>query len=182
MPVQSVVADLLSCDAQFVVHQVSCIHAQAASGLASAVFAEHPEADAYAQRAARRAKGEALAETISAPGSISVHGDRIVNVYAQYIADKPIENPEEEIPALPEDVAAAFACNPEVKDTREQRLSWFKQGLREIPKQLPEVKSIALPKNIGCGIAGGVWAEYEQAISDFSTENPGLEIFIIARS
>mmetsp|Transcript_62631 Transcript_62631/g.183165 ORF Transcript_62631/g.183165 Transcript_62631/m.183165 type:complete len:183 (-) Transcript_62631:114-662(-) len=182
MPVQCIVADLLSCDAQFVVHQVSCIHAEAASGLASAVFAKHPEADVYAERRALRAKGEAIASTISVPGSISVHGDRIVNLYGQYIADKPIENPEEEIPALPAPLAEAFACNSDVKDTREQRLTWFKQGLREIPKELPEVKSIALPKNIGCGIAGGVWAEYEQAISEFSAENPNMEIFIIARS
>jgi len=179
--VNNVTGVLLEFEAQYIVHQVSCIHAEPASGLASAVFAKHPVADVYRDRRERRSKGDALADTISAPGSISVHDGRIINLYAQFIADKPVENPSKEIPSLPANLAAAFACCPDVLDTRDQRLGWFKAALREIPKQLPEVKSIAIPKNIGCGIAGGVWAEYEKAITDFSAENPGVEISIVAR-
>mmetsp|Transcript_63476 Transcript_63476/g.178652 ORF Transcript_63476/g.178652 Transcript_63476/m.178652 type:complete len:184 (-) Transcript_63476:63-614(-) len=180
--VRKVVGALLEFEAQYIVHQVSCIHTEPASGLASAVFAKHPAADVYADRRERRGKGETVANTISPPGTISVHDGRIVNLYGQYIADKPVADPPGEIPALAGDTAAAFACNPEVQDTREQRLGWFKAGLREIPKVLPEATSIAIPQNVGCGIAGGVWAEYEAAIADFAAENPGLEVSIVARS
>ena len=39
-------------------------------------------------------------------------------------------------------------------DTEDMRLIWFKGCLEDIAK-IPEIKSIAIPHKLGCGLAGG---------------------------
>lgn len=41
-------------------------------------------------------------------------------------------------------------------DTEEKRAQWFQECLDQIA-QIPNIKSIAFPYNIGCGLAGGDW-------------------------
>jgi len=40
------------------------------------------------------------------------------------------------------------------------RLQWFKQCLAEIEKVIRDTDVVAFPYNIGCGLAGGDWAQY----------------------
>lgn len=187
---REVVGELLEAKEEYVVHQVSCIHDKPAGGLAAAVFKKHPDADVYTKRRESKEGGGgcSVSARMSEPGTISVHEGRIVNVYSQFVADKPVEKPEEEIPAsewVEHFKAAGFfsgwSISKRVEDTRLQRLDWFKVGLRAIPKELPAAKSLAIPKNIGCGLAGGVWSEYETALQEFAAENPGIDITLYAR-
>ena len=40
-------------------------------------------------------------------------------------------------------------------------------------------KTIAFPKDIGCGLAGGHWPHYEEMILDFATDNPECQVTIV---
>ncbi len=93
------------------------------------------------------------------PGSISVHSinDRqyIVNFYAQI-----------------------YPGGPNINDSYKARMGYFKSCLTQI-KNL-NVKSVAFPKNIGCGLARGSWKDYYQMIEEFdeSMEDPIFHTFI----
>jgi O-acetyl-ADP-ribose deacetylase (regulator of RNase III) len=49
-------------------------------------------------------------------------------------------------------------------ETYEQRLGWFKSCILKI-SEIKNIKEIAFPFNIGCGLAGGKWEDYENLIS-----------------
>eukprot|EP00051_Salpingoeca_urceolata_P011749 m.145969 g.145969 ORF g.145969 m.145969 type:complete len:425 (+) comp17236_c0_seq2:3756-5030(+) len=52
-------------------------------------------------------------------------------------------------------------------DTPQARLKYFKAGLEKIAA-LPDLESVAFPFKIGCGLGGGNWPEYRDALHDFS--------------
>lgn len=54
------------------------------------------------------------------------------------------------------------------KSQSETRTEWFKMCLDSIPQ---EIESVAMPKFIGCGLAGGKWGDYEKIL-----ENSRLKI------
>ena len=56
------------------------------------------------------------------------------------------------------------------RDEYEDRLHHFHRGLQELSDRMcfmDNVKVIAIPKYIGCGMAGGVWEDYEEIIQRF---------------
>ncbi|CAC5396864.1 unnamed protein product [Mytilus coruscus] len=55
------------------------------------------------------------------------------------------------------------------KDTRENRIIWFKQCLERL-KEL-KVKTVGLPAHISCGLGGGDWTAYFQIINNFAKAN-----------
>ena len=65
-------------------------------------------------------------------------------------------------------------------DGRAAREQWFGQCLREIGKLSPPPKAIAFPHEIGCGLAGGEWPNYEAMLQEFAAANPHIHV-IIAR-
>eukprot|EP01139_Manchomonas_bermudensis_P010732 Amastigsp_a341000_14.p1 type:complete len:153 gc:universal Amastigsp_a341000_14:505-47(-) len=81
------------------------------------------------------------------PGHIVVRG-RVVNMLAQRYPGK-----------------AKYA-----NDTAALRLEWFDACLDEIA-QLPDIGSVAFPFRIGCGLAGGDWAEYESRLVAFASRH-----------
>jgi len=62
-------------------------------------------------------------------------------------------------------------------DTAMNREAWFINGLQRI-SEIPDIRSIAFPFNIGCGLAGGNWKEYKTMISDFAKDNPSVKVVI----
>ena len=79
------------------------------------------------------------------PGTIKVCG-RIINLFGQLY------------PSTPKyDI-----------DTAEHRLKWFESGLEAISK-IENIESVAMPYNIGCGLAGGTWRDYLRLIEKFAT-------------
>ena len=48
-------------------------------------------------------------------------------------------------------------------ESYEQRLNWFKSCIDKISK-IPDLKQVAFPYGIGCGLAGGRWEDYEKLI------------------
>lgn len=127
--------DLLKSNADFIAHQCNCM-TNKSFGLSASMFKTFPYADIYTNR-----------EKYSQLGTISVHGDGkdqryVINMLAQFYPGK---------------------CK--WKDTYDKRLDAFQKCLEEISR-LPnmEGKSIAFPYNIGCGLAGGNWEDYQKIL------------------
>jgi hypothetical protein len=75
-------------------------------------------------------------------------------------------------------VGQDFPGGPSLSEPPARRLRWFRQGLRALAvnKSLP---SVAFPKGIGCGIGGGDWRRYREAIKEFATACPEVQVFIV---
>ena len=58
-----------------------------------------------------------------------------------------------------------------IANTKENRIKWFKKCLENIEKQ--GITRVAMPYNIGCGLAGGDWQTYKTIL-----EESKLNIFI----
>jgi len=134
---------LLDAPTQYIAHQCNCI-SQGAAGLAKQIFAKFPDA-AYPNQRVRN------------PGTISVHNDRVINCYAQWVPGKPVEN-----------------------DTQAMRLQWLRQCLWAMTR-IPGIQSVAFPYRIGCGLAGGNWErDYLPLMERFSAycNTMGIEVVI----
>ncbi len=64
---------------------------------------------------------------------------------------------------------------PSGNDSAQNRLQFFEKGLESIPKN---IKSIAFPMGIGCGLAGGNWNDYFALIKKFKQSRPETKITI----
>jgi O-acetyl-ADP-ribose deacetylase (regulator of RNase III) len=97
----------------------------------------------------------------STPGTIQVcEGERgIINLFGQYYPG-----------------SSSFD-----NDSKELRISWFKECLNEIYRMRDKIKSIAFPHGIGCGLAGGDWELYKQFIKKLAEHMPNTEVYIIRK-
>lgn len=77
------------------------------------------------------------------PGTIAIY-DRVINMFAQYYPGRPKYQ----------------------NDTWVLRIQHFQSCLDRIAEL--DFESIAFPKNIGCGLAGGDWNIYEEMIINFT--------------
>ena len=64
-------------------------------------------------------------------------------------------------------------------DTAAQRLKWFKLCLEKLAKSIPEDATVAVPVNIGCGLTGGTWSLYLQAISEWHDRHPSIFLTLV---
>jgi O-acetyl-ADP-ribose deacetylase (regulator of RNase III) len=130
--------DLLDAPERFICHQCNCVM-KGTRGLATAMFDRFPYADAYQQRGKKK----------STPGTIQICGNGVtqrfvVNMFAQITGGK-----------------------PKVNDSAARRLSLFRACLGELAK-VPDLHSVAFPYLIGCGMAGGNWAQYQAELERFA--------------
>lgn len=137
-----VTGNLLEAREAYIGHQCNCITKGRGAGLARLLFEQFPYADTYKNRT-----------TPTEPGTYSIHGDGqgrrfVVNLYSQYHPGKAKPKP----------------------DSRPQRLEWLIRGL-EMFVDDHGPKELALPYGIGCGLAGGNWQEYHDALTAFAAEH-----------
>lgn len=64
---------------------------------------------------------------------------------------------------------------------RPKRLEWFRACLEELAFIGPSA-TLAFPHMIDCGLAGGDWAEYKDAIKDFAARNRHLKVVIVKKN
>lgn len=72
---------------------------------------------------------------------------------------------------------------PRGTDSYENRLAWFSlclDHLRAYLQNHPEMKSVAFPHGIGCGLAGGNWRDYRKYINDFAESVPDIKVYIVS--
>lgn len=151
MAIIKINGDLLKSNEQYIVHQCNCVTNNAAN-LAKAVFTKFPYANCYYNRKEK-----------DIPGTIKIFGDGtdqrfVINLFGQYGPGPPKNN----------------------FDNKENRYTWFRKGLFEISK-IPDLKSIAFPERIGCGVARGNWEEYLEILVKFEgyvNEKLGVGVYL----
>ena len=147
--------DLLLAKEKYIAHQCNCCTTDP-KGLSLYLFKKYPYANTYK----KRVKNDK--STYSEPGTIDVcctnNGDNkcIINMYAQvYPSTGKYSN-----------------------DSKEKRISWFKECLNQIKKiDGIQNESVAMPYNIGCGLAGGDWPTYEKILKEF-VDNEKINIVL----
>lgn len=66
---------------------------------------------------------------------------------------------------------------PGKNNNDEPRLDWFADCLVEIGRL--DISSVAFPYNVGCGLAGGTWSDYEGLINAFAEMYPNIRVSIV---
>jgi hypothetical protein len=155
--------DICNATEDYIIQQCNCLTVRA-HGLSQILADKFQHARIYELRTAmgrqnlaipedRAIPGTALiceAKDPSEPGIICLFGQwRPGKITARYFHHYPESDPPE---------------------TAEQMLEWFKMGLDAIGEHFSERQkvSLAIPYNIGCGLAGGKWTDYRAAIEDFA--------------
>lgn len=146
---EEVTGDLLTVETQYIAHQCNCT-TKYGKGLSAALFAKCPYADTYNKR-----------QQPSAPGTIEVFGDGltrrfVINIYAQYGPGHPRSS----------------------GDSAAQRLEWFSQCLEQI-ELIGGLQEIAFPWNIGCGLAGGRWSQYEETLRQWAHASKAQRVLLV---
>ena len=59
------------------------------------------------------------------------------------------------------------------------REGWFREALTAIAHLSPRPASVAFPREIGCGLAGGNWTRYERMLEEFATAHPQIEVLVV---
>ena len=123
-------------------HQCNCTTTRG-FGLASAINKAYPYANIYSGK-------HKVYPSLRNPGTIIVRNSSnttIINLLAQKYPSKPTAD-----------------------DSKENRLTYFKQCLEHVAAWCKEnvIELVYLPYGIGCGLAGGNWADYQACITAFS--------------
>jgi hypothetical protein len=130
--------DILNSKEKYIAHQCNCV-VNNPKGLAKSIFDKYPYADIYSSRKNKDIPGH----NIICSGNDKI----IINMLAQYYPGKSKYN----------------------NDSVPNRLQWFRDCLNEI-SNIPDLKnkkeSLAIPFNIGCGLAGGNWDDYYSIIKE----------------
>jgi hypothetical protein len=165
MPIVSEVAgDLLDAKEKFIAQQCNCLTVRS-HGLSAVIATRFKWADPYSGRASVGGKRNcALPSARDAPGSVRVFSApkdekasfKVLCLFAQWAPGKP----------------GVFAkYYPRIHDdTYENRFKWFKECLKELDDNEDIDSPVALPYQIGCGLAGGDWSRYAKALEDAKTE------------
>lgn len=132
--------DLLNAEEPYVAHQGNC-ESRGARGLAKVLFAKWPAANVYKDR-----RGH------STPGSVEprdVEGKVVVALFAQ------------RSPGLP---------RRDGDDSAAARLGWFEEALDCLGSLMAArgASAVAMPFNVGCGLAGGEWPAYRAKLDAFA--------------
>jgi len=161
MPVETISGDLLESDAQYIIHQCNCV-SKTYSGLAQYLFQKYPYANIYAERKDGK--------YVHLPEEIYIRGDAdnryVINATAQIFPGRPSNN-------------RFLHWQDSVKD----RKQFFYKCLLKVAG-IENLKSIAFPYKIGCGLAGGDWSVYKRIIEKFSDHVEAkykTQVFIVKR-
>ncbi len=153
MPIVEVVeGDLLLSDCPVLAQQCNCVTVRS-HGLSAQIAMRFPWADIYKQRSAL--PGRNRARTPSVPGTIQLSkhdGRTIVHLFAQLC------------PGRSGQFSRVYNIG---NDTPEARLKYFASCLRALDAYKFDL--VAMPYGIGCGLAGGDWAKYEELLQACAT-------------
>lgn len=153
MIIKTVNGDVLSAPEMYIAHQCNCMTVRS-HGLAASIARTFPEADVYGQRGRDGTRNRTTHP--DTPGTISVlpSGEiSIICMFAQWAPGKPFTFSR----------YYPFTYH----DSHDTRLRWFKECLDKIDAL--NLEAVAIPYNIGCGLAGGKWLDYEQYIKNANT-------------
>lgn len=137
--------------AQIIAQQCNCV-TNTAKGLSASIAERFPYADFYSDNPQR------------VPGTIELRGGDatpkrwVCAMYAQYHPGK---------------------STGKDGDTVTARSEWFKQCLERLAK-VKNLRSIAFPRKIGCGLAGGNWATYRAIIDNWVAGLQNIKVYLVS--
>lgn len=156
MSVKEYQGDLLEANVEAIIHQCNCM-TQNYSGLAATIFNKFPEANTYS----------------SNPDPSQFGGYRVFKVENQPF--KSIVNLYTQL--FPGSAGRVYGS---IQDSVDARLSAFRDALSDyIAEHNPS--SVAMPKYIGCGLAGGNWSQYHAAIIEVAGWHVDTEFHIVEK-
>ena len=156
--------DVLKATEQYIVHQCNCVTTTSA-GLANAIAKQFPYADPYSHRRPDPNRASrCVPEDAAKPGTIQVwrppqdmDGPSFIGLYAQIEVTK---------------------SRKMEGDTKQDREEYFRKCMDLIAERMKDVKSLALPWQIGCGLARGDWNVYQGIIKEWAEKHPDITIAI----
>lgn len=152
-----IAGNCLEATEQYIVHQCNCV-TTSAKGFAKQLFDKFPWANEYI----RRVKNGSC----SRPGTIVVHNmllrsvrdlPGVINMYSQV-------NPGRPVPSR-------------LGDGKDERLLLFESCLNHV-SNVKDIRSVAFPHGIGCGLAGGDWRKYKAMLDLWASKNPNLKVVL----
>ena len=151
--------DLLDAKEAFIAQQCNCVTIKS-HGLSAAIAKRWPWADVYAKRKPKSANTALEPDT---PGTIQIikgpdaDSHSVVCLFAQWTPGKPGAWTDK-YPKTHDDTTAA------------QRSEWFRQCLKAMDDCEEIDGPVAVPYQIGCGLAGGNWSTYKAVLQEAKTE------------
>ena len=101
------------------------------------------------------------------PPPLSNNSPMVINMFAQWELGPALKYNRVPCPAI------------YGSDSSANRVTWFQNCLDSISNLGGEKPaSLAFPFEIGCGLAGGKWPEYEAMIEAFADANPDIQVTI----
>ena len=141
--------DLLTTDRLIIAHQCNCV-SRGAKGLAQQLFQRWPWANVYDPKICPRNHRQPGQIFICKQPKKDVKPEFVVALFAQVNPGGPV----------------AYASTGLLIDDRENRLLWFQKCLGHLYGV--GGGEVAMPWGIGCGLAGGNWADYEGELIEFA--------------
>lgn len=157
--------DLLTANVNVIVQQSNCLTTHS-HGL-SAAIKKTLNIDPYECRKESNVKNIAIPLNRGKPGTIQMFKTKttpnyVCCLFGQYQPGKINKYPK----------YTRVTKKDGILETNRQREAWFKEGLDKLKEWVlkNEVKSIAFPYKIGCGLAGGKWQNYYIMIINFAMD------------
>ncbi len=156
-----------------IVQQCNCVTVKA-HGLSQSIKEAFPYADVHSQRSSK-SPNFCTEDSKAEPGTcvISKSDDPTKPIVASLMAQIG--------PGKCYQWAKVYKFEPET-DSPKARLGYFKAALEELSTVCLEekYKTISFPFRIGCGLAGGKWADYLKAIEEFEigVRGMGTKVYI----
>jgi hypothetical protein len=157
--------NLLEIDTDYIMQQCNCVTVHA-HGLSKAIGDKFPECRVYEKRRCLANRNCAIVEDRATPGTFSITG-RCINLFAQYRPGKPgVAYLKKAYPSNHSDAAA-------------DRMHWFAESLEQVGKHFCSPVTIAVPHQIGCGLAGGDWKLYKSMLLSFLEKHEHVTLYIV---
>lgn len=180
--IKEIKGDLLNMDVDIIVQQCNCL-TTTALGLAKSI-SDQMQINVYSTR--RR---------IKTTSNLSIKEDRSIPGTCELVKNTSELEPKyvaclfaQFAPGKPQTYHKNITKYHGFKDDKYERIMWFMESLNNLNNQiknlllssdvLPQNISIAFPKYIGCGLAGGDWNDYYKMIVDFG-QKTGYNIYIV---
>jgi O-acetyl-ADP-ribose deacetylase (regulator of RNase III) len=142
-------------NSHIIVQQCNCV-SEDLKGLAQKIYRQYPDTDTRQGRRCVELYGRCLIGEMNMPFGVKV---RVANLYAQIYPGKP----------------ALFG-----PDSAVSRLEKFREAFIELTTATSDVDSLAIPKNIGSGLAKGNWEDYAETIRNIANDwCPKREIIVV---
>lgn len=181
--VSYVVGDLLSGDCDLIVQQCNCVTIKS-HGLSEDIKAKYPYADLYSKRKSLSTNKASVCDNpgeckILSPSSEDLQYEgraapHVACLLGQFYPGKSGNYWRK-----------GYTHLPKKDDSASNRILWFVQALTSLSEQLEgdysDVKTVGFPFKIGCGLAGGNWAQYRDFIDAFSDTHPDIQVRIYKR-